>query len=394
VYSHQETGVKITYDRDKFISSFLEQNDIPWFEFNQQGVERGRKNRVRWSSDWFDHVNSEIQNPNLLSASFLQIEKTIESMFHPGLFLESVSNPNPKMQPGGTSYGRKYLESFFKERVKNYSRYISKPEASRKSCSRLSPYLAWGCLSIRQVFQYAEAEKKKGKNLQQIANFQSRLQWHCHFIQKFEMECSMEFSPINQGFKKYQSKANPIVIEAWENGKTGIPIIDACMRCLIQTGYLNFRMRAMLVSFLTHHLRQDWKMGSDHLARMFLDFEPGIHYPQLQMQAGVTGINTVRIYNPIKQSLDHDPEGIFIKKWIPELASIPPDLIHRPWELSELEQQFFKVKIGLDYPKPIVSIEHEAALARELIWAAQKDLEVLKDAKRILAKHTNSKRWS
>ncbi|MDG1276733.1 MAG: deoxyribodipyrimidine photo-lyase [Algoriphagus sp.] len=394
VYSHQETGIKITYDRDKFVSTLLKDKSIPWFEFSQQGVERGRKNRERWNNYWFAHVKSKIQNPDFLSASFIQIEKSIESKFDSKPFLKSLGSANPLMQPGGTLNGKKYLESFFKDRVKNYSRHISKPELSRRSCSRLSPYFAWGCLSIRQVFQHAEVEVTKGKNLQAIANFQSRLHWHCHFIQKFEMECSMEFGSINRGFEKFQNKANPIVIEAWEKGETGIPIVDACMRCLIQTGYLNFRMRAMLVSFLTHHLSQYWKVGSNHLARMFLDFEPGIHYPQLQMQAGVTGINTVRIYNPIKQSQDHDPDGIFIKKWVPELSEIPSNLIHKPWELSEMEQQLFRVKIGLNYPKPIVSIEMEGALARESIWAAQKDPEVLKEAKRILAKHTNSKRWS
>ena len=122
-------------------------------------------------------------------------------------------------------------------------------------------------------------------------------------------------------------------------------MINACMRALTATGWLNFRMRSMLMSFTVYHLWLNWKGPALHLAHLFTDYEPGIHYGQVQMRSGTTGINAVRVYNPIKQSLDQDPEGAFIRCWVPELCDMPSGLIHTPW--------FAPDKIG-GYPKPLV----------------------------------------
>ena len=166
-----------------------------------------------------------------------------------------------------------------------------------------------------------------------IRSFLKRLHWHCHFIQKLEDDPTIEFKNMHSLYDGLrEEKFNDKFFFSWKNGITGFPFLDACMRSLKVNGWINFRMRAMLVSFASNNLWLDWRKFAHHLSNIFTDYEPGIHYSQIQMQSGTTGINTIRIYNPIKQSYDQDKDGVFIKRWVKELQDCPIDYIHEPWK--------------------------------------------------------------
>ena len=161
------------------------------------------------------------------------------------------------------------------------------------------------------------------------------------------------------------------------------------MRYLKKNGWINFRMRAMLVSFASYQLWLDWKKTSKYMAKLFTDYEPGIHYSQFQMQSGTTGINSIRIYNPIKQSIDQDPEGNFIRKWVPELKKIQGKLIHDPWNLTYIDEKSLGIEIGKDYPSPIVDNKKTSIFARDKIWSIKKSKNAKFLSTKILSKHVS-----
>ena len=392
VLSYEETSNNLTFKRDMQLKKYFKNKGISWLEFENNGVIRGKKDKKNWAEIIEKKLLDDLIKVDLETVKFLKLKKQEEDFIRGKKdiknFLKDIDSYEKNFQIGGEEKGKKCLELFLSKNYVNYIKDISKPHHSQFSCSRLSPYLTYGNLSLRMVYKkaYQKLMEKDVKKLP-IRAFMSRLIWRSHFIQKFEDEPRMEFENINRGYDKLIKKTNEKKMKAFFEAKTGIPIIDASVLCLKTTGYVNFRTRAMLVSFFVHNLNQRWQDLAHFLACLFLDYEVGIHYPQLQMQSGVTGINTIRIYNPVKNSKENDPEGLFIKKWLPSLSKIPNSQVHEPWRLTYIEQKMYGVFIGKNYPKPIVDLYLTQKESVKIMWLMKKDKEVKAEADRILKKH-------
>jgi len=386
LWSHEETGNAITYRRDVRVAGWAPARGIEWEEIPQNGVIRKLGNRDGWSRQW----DARMRLPEAVPPQRLPAVSGIEPGRIPSAVELGICSTSRRelslLQPGGSSHGGQLLRSFLGGRGVRYSREMSSPVHAANACSRLSPHLAWGSVSIRTAAQAAMGALPVSIPKSSVRSFLGRLHWHCHFIQKLESEPEIEFYNFNRAYDGLrESQWNDGYYEKWTEGTTGYPFVDACMRSLRAGGWINFRMRAMLVSFAAYDLWLDWRGLKDFLACQFADYEPGIHFSQLQMQSGVTGINTIRIYNPVKQGLDHDPDGSFIRRWVPELEHVRSQLVHTPWE-SPLD--------CLDRGYPVRIVDHKAAvvLAREKLGAVRRSPDARAKASGVFRKHGSRKR--
>ena len=301
-------------------------------------------------------------------------------------------------QHGGRRQALQVLHEFLNERSRQYRGGISSPLSATSACSRLSPYLAFGCLSLREVVQATHIQIKQlpASALQQrrgLEAFISRLHWHCHFIQKLESEPELEWQNLHRGYDGLRENDwNEDHFQALVSGRTGWPLVDACVMMLHHTGWLNFRMRAMLVSVAAYPLWLHWRPVGEWLAREFLDYEPGIHWSQLQMQSGTTGINTPRIYNPIKQAQDHDPHGHFVRRWLPAMRRVPDSWLLEPWRMPDSVQKRCGITVGKEIPEPLLDLSEATREAKTKLLSRRAQPEVRASKAAIIERHASRKK--
>jgi len=396
LWSFEETGNGATYERDKQVAAWCRANGVAWHESPSGAVVRRLKDRDRWSAIWMQRMkNAPLDAPRFAVRAKVAIDS---HGIVPIARLAVNGRDKPLRQRGGRNVALDDLYSFFSIRGQHYRVAMSSPLSAADACSRISAHLAYGALSVREVvhavwqqrikLQALPSDQLEAGWLASLKSFESRLHWHCHFIQKLERDPNIEFTNMHRAYAGLrEDNHNAALQTAWRNGETGLPMIDACMRMLAATGWINFRMRALLVSFSSYHLWQHWREPALHLAREFLDYEPGIHYPQVQMQSGTTGINTVRMYNPIKQARDQDPTGAFVRRWIPALERVPTDFIFEPWRMPDNLQRKYGCVLGRDYPLPVIDVIAAAEHARSTMWIKRKGGEFRREAQAIFETH-------
>jgi deoxyribodipyrimidine photo-lyase len=394
VYSHEETGNLWTYQRDLAVQRLLKSLNIRWHQFRQFAVFRTLDDR----DNWFELADNWLKSPP--TASLQQLPFVTAVSWDLTLLAPTRLKDLPLCQSlPDAQLADETFDSFLHQRCRQYRQHISLPAKASQSCSRLSTFISYGQLSLRQLQQhsfFAMKQSSDSRRSQGLQAFFSRLRWHCHFIQKLEDEPAIEFYNMHPGFDGLREPYfNPVLFAAWSTGHTGYPLIDAAMRSLLATGWLHFRGRAMLVAFASYHLWLHWRPLALHLAQCFVDYEPGIHYPQIQMQAGTTGINPNRMYNPVKQSQQKDAEGQFIRQWLPELRQVPDSWLHTPWLMPLSLQQQYGCVLERDYPAPIVELQQaqQQARARLSQWLKQQDRQHWQQQKQaVFQRHASRKR--
>jgi deoxyribodipyrimidine photo-lyase len=281
---------------------------------------------------------------------------------------EPLPHPEvPLMFSPGEEAARKCLKTFIQEDILNYSTLRNRMDLDKTS--HLSIAIKFGELSACESFTFANHAMKAAKTPQEIESCQiwlNELIWRDFFIQIMAHHPLVLRTSFNPAYRQLHWNENKKHLLAWQSGQTGYPIIDAAMRQLNQTGWMHNRARMLVASFLVKDLNINWQTGEDFFRKTLLDYDAASNNGNWQWAAG-TGTDSVpyfRIFNPILQSRKFDPNGDYIRRWLPELAQVPDPFIHSPWLMPVEFQDKVNCRVGKVYPAPIV--DHQKAKVRTI----------------------------
>ncbi|MBW4654876.1 MAG: deoxyribodipyrimidine photo-lyase [Kaiparowitsia implicata GSE-PSE-MK54-09C] len=343
IYAHIDVERIYGRVRDARLNQALDQAHmkIRWFE--PAGTTPDLIPYPRYRDLWYLHMHS----PQIPAPSRVELPDGVPCAPIPTLQDLGLEPDGKEIPPGGIEPARQMLREFYDDKITRYYWQLSYPGA--EATTGLSPHLKFGAISVRECVQTAQRwecpDNRAERSRQQLI---ARLRWGSGFAQRFRYLPQLEVRSLYSIFDEDGWAFDQGLYDAWREGQTGFPIVDAAARCLDATGgwkQLNFRVRALYSSFLSNLVGMDWRFGALHFMRHLIDGDCPIDHYQWAMQAGVTHCvdkTWTRIYNPEQVAVDRcDPEGLFIKQWVPEVAHLPPAQLGRPPRLC-------------DYPPPIL----------------------------------------
>ena len=282
--------------------------------------------------------------------------------------------PNPASPPGGEAAAQALLARFFRTAVSRYAEDRDRPD--RAGTSRLSPHLHFGTISARTIRAAAEeagrdAPPAKSEHIRKYILELAWREFYHHVLFHFPRVATESF---RAEFDRLEWKHNPAAFDAWKKGLTGFPLVDAAMRELATTHWMHNRARMVAASFLTKDLHIHWREGERWFDHELADADLANNNGGWQWAAGcgTDAAPYFRIFNPVLQSRKFDPEGLYMRRFVPELSGVPGEKIHEPWTMTVDQQKAARCMIGLDYPAPIVDHAREKAVALELFAAIKK----------------------
>ncbi|WP_428374388.1 cryptochrome/photolyase family protein [Lichenicoccus sp.] len=258
------------------------------------------------------------------------------------------------------------MRRFLADHLEGYGSSRDIP-GDERGTSMLSPHLRWGELSPVQVWHAARAahaaapgrKPDAGGARSGFETFQNEILWHEFAAYLLHNNPAMPDEPLRAAYARLRWRRDPRGLQAWQRGLTGVPIVDAGMRQLWHIGWMHNRVRMITASLLTKHLLVSWQEGEAWFWDTLVDGDLATNSASWQWVAG-TGTDSqpfFRIFNPVTQGRKFDPEGTYVRRWVPELGNLAPRWLHAPWEAPAAELDRAGIRLGQDYPKPVISLE-------------------------------------